>query len=109
MENFTFTLSTAAVGISFMQFANPNSLRNQYVLGLSLFLGISIPQYFVMSTDMNTGHGPIRTGGGWVSFVHYMSPCFSLNLFLHFFFFLISNKSIINQTEKQKKANTRCS
>lgn len=86
MENFTFTLSTAAVGISFMQFANPNSLRNQYVLGLSLFLGISIPQYFVMSTDMNTGHGPIRTGGGWVSFVHYMPPCFSLNLFLHFFF-----------------------
>ena len=83
MENFTFTLSTAAVGISFMQFANPNSLRNQYVLGLSLFLGISIPQYFVMSTDMNTGHGPIRTGGGWVSFVHYMPPCFSLNFFLH--------------------------
>ncbi|XP_050267280.1 nucleobase-ascorbate transporter 3 isoform X2 [Quercus robur] len=55
----------AAVGISFMQFANPNSLRNHYVLGLSLFLGISIPQYFVMNTDMNTGHGPIRTGGGW--------------------------------------------
>ncbi|KAL4649770.1 hypothetical protein ACB092_01G038400 [Castanea dentata] len=55
----------AAVGISFMQFANNNSLRNFYILGLSLFLGISIPQYFVMNTDMTTGHGPIRTGGGW--------------------------------------------
>lgn len=83
MEIFTFTLSTAAVGISFMQFANNNSLRNFYILGLSLFLGISIPQYFVMNTDMTTGHGPIRTGGGWVSFVHYMPLCFSLNFFLH--------------------------
>lgn len=54
----------AAVGISFSQFANNNSLRNMYVLGLALFLGISIPQYFVMNTD-NSGHGPVRTGGGW--------------------------------------------
>ncbi|KAI5656172.1 hypothetical protein M9H77_24965 [Catharanthus roseus] len=54
----------AAVGISFIQFANPNSMRNIYVLGLSLFLGISIPQYFIMNTDV-TGHGPVKTGGGW--------------------------------------------
>ncbi|KAK4481492.1 hypothetical protein RD792_012392 [Penstemon davidsonii] len=54
----------AATGISFMQFTNNNSLRNIYVLGVSLFLGISIPQYFVMNTDM-AGHGPVRTGGGW--------------------------------------------
>lgn len=57
--------TTAAVGISFIQFANPNSMRNIYVLGLSLFLGISIPQYFIMNTDV-TGHGPVKTGGGWV-------------------------------------------
>ncbi|KAL2459141.1 Nucleobase-ascorbate transporter 3 [Forsythia ovata] len=54
----------AAIGISFVQFANNNSLRNIYVLGLSLFLGISIPQYFVMNTDM-AGHGPVKTNGGW--------------------------------------------
>ncbi|KAG6672244.1 hypothetical protein I3842_16G047800 [Carya illinoinensis] len=55
----------AAVGISFIQFANNNSLRNIYVLGLSLFLGISIPQYFVTNTDQNNGHGPVRADGQW--------------------------------------------
>ncbi|KAI3673116.1 hypothetical protein L6452_39230 [Arctium lappa] len=55
----------AAVGITFIQFTNTNSLRNIYVLGLSLFLGISIPQYFVSRTDPVTGHGPVHSGGGW--------------------------------------------
>ncbi|KAI3465383.1 hypothetical protein Pfo_022046 [Paulownia fortunei] len=54
----------AAIGISFIQFANNNSMRNIYILGVSLFLGISIPQYFVMNTDA-AGHGPVRTNGGW--------------------------------------------
>lgn len=55
----------AAVGISFTQFANNNSMRNLYILGVSLFLGISIPQYFVINTDITTGHGPVQTDGGW--------------------------------------------
>ncbi|GER36334.1 xanthine/uracil permease family protein [Striga asiatica] len=54
----------AAIGISFIQFTNNNSMRNIYVLGVSLFLGISIPQYFIMNTDA-AGHGPVRTNGGW--------------------------------------------
>ncbi|GLT57907.1 hypothetical protein SLA2020_308440 [Shorea laevis] len=54
----------AAVGITFIQFANNNSMRNIYVLGVSLFLGISISQYFV-SKSTGTGGGPTRTGAGW--------------------------------------------
>ncbi|KAF7829729.1 nucleobase-ascorbate transporter 3 [Senna tora] len=54
----------AAVGISFIQFANNNSIRNLYVLGLSLFLGISVSQYFVGNTTVD-GHGPVRTNAGW--------------------------------------------
>ncbi|XP_004499100.1 nucleobase-ascorbate transporter 3 [Cicer arietinum] len=54
----------AAVGISFIQFTNNNSIRNIYVFGLTLFLGISIPQYFIMNTSPD-GHGPVRTNGGW--------------------------------------------
>ncbi|WCJ35359.1 Xanthine/uracil permease family protein [Euphorbia peplus] len=54
----------AAVGISFIQFSNSNSMRNQYIIGLSLFLGISIPQYFATNITMN-GHGPVKTDGGW--------------------------------------------
>uniref|UniRef100_A0A7C8YP96 Xanthine/uracil/vitamin C permease n=1 Tax=Opuntia streptacantha TaxID=393608 RepID=A0A7C8YP96_OPUST len=54
----------AANGISFMQFTNNNSMRNMYVLGLSLFLGISIPYYF-LSYTIAAQHGPVNTGGGW--------------------------------------------
>ncbi|KAL0545664.1 hypothetical protein IC582_015554 [Cucumis melo] len=56
----------AATGISFMQFTNNNSMRNLYIIGLSLFLGISIPQYFVSNTSQD-GRGPVQTAGGWVS------------------------------------------
>ncbi|KAL5558183.1 hypothetical protein UlMin_034394 [Ulmus minor] len=54
----------AATGISFVQFTNPNSMRNVYVLGLTLFLGISIPQYFISNTS-GDGNGPVETDGRW--------------------------------------------
>ncbi|CAA6653441.1 unnamed protein product [Spirodela intermedia] len=44
----------AGVGISFVQFTNNNNLRNQYVVGISLFL-------FTTSA----GHGPANTNAGW--------------------------------------------
>ncbi|KAI4389560.1 hypothetical protein MLD38_001775 [Melastoma candidum] len=53
-----------AVGISFTQFVNTNSMRNQYVLGLSLFLGISVAEYFVLNTTSD-GHGPVKSNAGW--------------------------------------------
>ena len=43
-------------------------MRNIYVLGVSLFLGLSIAQYFAMNTTYD-GHGPVRTNAGWVSYV----------------------------------------
>ncbi|KAG1368572.1 nucleobase-ascorbate transporter 3 [Cocos nucifera] len=54
----------AAIGISFIQFANNNSMRNLYILGLALFLGISIPQYFNEFTA-SAQHGPANTNAGW--------------------------------------------
>ncbi|KAL1190109.1 Nucleobase-ascorbate transporter 3 [Cardamine amara subsp. amara] len=54
----------AAIGISFIQFANTNSMRNIYVLGVSLFLSLSIAQYFLSNTT-RAGYGPVRTAGGW--------------------------------------------
>ena len=60
-----FLLASAAVGVSFMQFANKNSMRNIYIIGLSLFLGISVPQYFNEYTS-SAGRGPARTNAGWV-------------------------------------------
>ncbi|KAB2628020.1 nucleobase-ascorbate transporter 3-like [Pyrus ussuriensis x Pyrus communis] len=61
----------AAVGITFIQFANNNSLRNIYVLGLSLFLGISIPQYFVSNTWCRASQN------GWHMFDDILNTIFS--------------------------------
>ncbi|KAJ3685504.1 hypothetical protein LUZ61_014668 [Rhynchospora tenuis] len=54
----------AAVGISFTQFLNNNSMRNMYIVGLSLFLGVSIPQYF-NEYRASAGDGPARSNAGW--------------------------------------------
>ncbi|KAJ4871173.1 Nucleobase-ascorbate transporter 3 [Raphanus sativus] len=54
----------AAVGISFIQFTDTNSMRNMYVIGVSLFLSLSIAQYFISNTT-RAGYGPVRTAGGW--------------------------------------------
>ncbi|KAL9231934.1 hypothetical protein vseg_007092 [Gypsophila vaccaria] len=52
----------ASVGLSFLQFTNMNSMRNLFITGISLFLGISIPQFFV---EYLPHHGLIRTNAGW--------------------------------------------
>lgn len=54
----------ASTGISFIQFTNHNSMRNLYIVGLSLFLGISVPQYFNEFT-VSANHGPVNTNAGW--------------------------------------------
>ncbi|KAL4588962.1 hypothetical protein LXL04_001863 [Taraxacum kok-saghyz] len=52
-----------SVGLSFLQFTNMNSMRNLIIIGLSLFLGISIPQYF--NEYVTIHHGLVRTNAGW--------------------------------------------
>ncbi|OVA03440.1 Xanthine/uracil/vitamin C permease [Macleaya cordata] len=54
----------ASVGLSFLQFTNMNSMRNLFITGLSLFLGISIPQYF-NEFWLAAHHGPVHTHAGW--------------------------------------------
>ncbi|XP_078435928.1 xanthine/uracil permease family protein isoform X2 [Wolffia australiana] len=54
----------AAAGVSFVQFTSSDNLRNQYVVGVSLFLAISIPQYF-NQFNASAGHGPAHTNAGW--------------------------------------------
>ncbi|KAG0519847.1 hypothetical protein BDA96_08G021600 [Sorghum bicolor] len=53
-----------AVGLSFMQFTNMNSTRNLFVLGVSLYLGISIPNYFHQFTT-SYQREPAHTRAGW--------------------------------------------
>ncbi|KAL9253543.1 Nucleobase-ascorbate transporter 6-like protein [Drosera capensis] len=53
-----------SVGLSFLQFCNLNSFRTKFILGISIFLGLSIPQYFNEFIAINK-HGPVYTGARW--------------------------------------------
>lgn len=54
----------ASVGLSFLQFTNMNSMRNLIITGLSLFLGISVPQFFYEYWTPNR-KGLVHTNAGW--------------------------------------------
>ncbi|XP_024374995.1 nucleobase-ascorbate transporter 2 [Physcomitrium patens] len=51
-------------GISILQFANMNLTRNIFVVGFSLFMGLSVRQYFT-EFSMRAGHGPVHTNSRW--------------------------------------------
>ncbi|KAI6682908.1 hypothetical protein NL676_028821 [Syzygium grande] len=59
-----FFAYVGSVGLSFLQFCNLNSFRTKFILGFSVFMGLSIPQYFNEYTALN-GYGPVHTGGRW--------------------------------------------
>ncbi|XP_041003050.1 nucleobase-ascorbate transporter 1-like isoform X1 [Juglans microcarpa x Juglans regia] len=54
----------ASVGLSFLQFTNMNCMRNLIITGLSLFLGISVPQFFNEYWNPSR-HGLVHTNAGW--------------------------------------------
>lgn len=64
----------AAVGLSFLQFTNMNSMRNLFITGVALFLGLSVPQYFYRYT-VGAQHGPAHTNAGW--FNDFLNTIFS--------------------------------
>ncbi|GJM97101.1 hypothetical protein PR202_ga14002 [Eleusine coracana subsp. coracana] len=51
-------------GIGFLQFCNLNSFRTKFILGFSLFMGLSVPQYFNEYTSV-AGFGPVHTRSRW--------------------------------------------
>ncbi|CAK9214205.1 unnamed protein product [Sphagnum troendelagicum] len=53
-----------STGISCLQFLNMNSQRNIFVVGFSLFMALSVPQYFREYT-ISAGHGPAHTKAHW--------------------------------------------
>jgi len=64
--DYYFPLFTASIGISFLQFTNLNCMRNLIIIGLTLFLGISVPQFFDQYWTPSR-HGLVHTNAGWVS------------------------------------------
>lgn len=65
----------AAVGLSNLQFVNLNSARNLFIIGISLFVGISMPMYFkaMASPDLQayfaTNYGIIVSAPTWLAYL----------------------------------------
>ncbi|KAB5537947.1 NUCLEOBASE-ASCORBATE TRANSPORTER-LIKE PROTEIN [Salix viminalis] len=59
-----FFAYVGSAGLSFLQFCNLNSFRTKFILGFSVFMGLSIPQYFNEYTAIK-GYGPVHTGARW--------------------------------------------
>nr|XP_024378510.1 nucleobase-ascorbate transporter 5-like [Physcomitrium patens] len=76
--NFGVVVGT---GISMFQFANMNSTRNIFVVGFSLFMGLSVPQYF-NEFSLRSGHGPVNTNSPW--FNNILSAFFSSSMIVCF-------------------------
>ncbi|WVZ60156.1 hypothetical protein U9M48_010212, partial [Paspalum notatum var. saurae] len=54
-----FAYSVGA-GLCLLQYCNLNTLRTKFILSVSLFMGLSIPQYFRIY-EMFFGFGPVHT------------------------------------------------
>ncbi|KAJ6409448.1 hypothetical protein OIU84_009033 [Salix udensis] len=54
----------ASAGLGLLQFCNLNSFRTKFILGFSLFMGLSVPQYF-NEYLLLSGRGPVHTGATW--------------------------------------------
>ncbi|GLT68324.1 hypothetical protein SLA2020_405700 [Shorea laevis] len=71
----------ASVGLSFLQFTNMNSMRNLFITGVSLFLGLSVPEYFREYTAKAL-HGPAHTKAVWfndfLNTIFFSSPTVAL-------------------------------
>jgi hypothetical protein len=63
--NCVGNLSTGSAGIGFLQFCNLNTFRTKFILGFSVFMGLSVPQYFNEYTSI-AGYGPVHTHSRWV-------------------------------------------
>eukprot|EP00250_Pteridium_aquilinum_P026505 c33110_g1_i1 orf=171-1745(-) len=63
-------------GLSFLQFVHLNDSRSKFILGFSVYMGISVPYYFTQYAS-TAGHGPVRTNSHWFNdflFVIFASP-----------------------------------
>ncbi|KAF9605418.1 hypothetical protein IFM89_017157 [Coptis chinensis] len=59
-----FFAYVGSAGLSFLQFCNLNSFRVKFILGFSVFMGFSVPQYFNEYIVVH-GFGPVHTKQRW--------------------------------------------
>ncbi|XP_071723706.1 nucleobase-ascorbate transporter 6-like [Rutidosis leptorrhynchoides] len=62
--NCFFFAYVGSAGLTYLQFCNLNSFRSKVILGFSIFMGLSIPEYFQEYTQ-HKGFGPVHTRLTW--------------------------------------------
>ncbi|KAH6773140.1 nucleobase-ascorbate transporter 7 [Perilla frutescens var. frutescens] len=70
-----FALMSSA-GLGLLQYCNLNSFRTKFILGISFFMGLSVPRYF-SDYVITSGHGPVHTHSVWfnkITLVFFTSP-----------------------------------
>jgi hypothetical protein len=70
----------ASAGLGFLQFCNLNSYRSMFIVGFSLFIGLSVPQYLHEYLTL-FGHGPAHTRSTSVHIylTQQVSSCYKYN------------------------------
>jgi len=86
----------ASAGLGFLQFCNLNSYRSMFIVGFSLFIGLSVPQYFQEYLTLS-GHGPAHTGSTSVHIylTRQVSSCYKYS-HLWFLFWFSGNMQFNN-------------
>nr|GEV29709.1 nucleobase-ascorbate transporter 6-like [Tanacetum cinerariifolium] len=87
-----FFAYVGGVGLSFLQFCNLNTFRTKFILGFSVFLGLSVPQYFNEYEAVN-GYGPVHTSARW--FNNMVNVPFSSEAFKKMHFLLLTCMSVV--------------
>ena len=67
--------ATVGCGLSFLQFVYMNERRSLFIVGFSVYMGISVPFYFTQYAT-SAGHGPVTTDSHWVkTSSRILDPC----------------------------------
>ncbi|CAL5379117.1 unnamed protein product [Camellia sinensis] len=65
LDYCTETVLTSA-GLGLLQFCNLNSFRTKFIIGFSIFMGLSVPQYF-NEYMVTSGRGPVHSSSAWLN------------------------------------------
>uniref|UniRef100_A0A7N0SWS4 Nucleobase-ascorbate transporter 6 n=1 Tax=Kalanchoe fedtschenkoi TaxID=63787 RepID=A0A7N0SWS4_KALFE len=99
-----FFAYVGAGGLSFLQFCNLNSFRSVFILGFSVFMGFSVPQYFNEYTLIK-GYGPVHTSARWFNDminVPFSSKAFVGGLLAYFFDLTLHKKDSAVRKDRGK-------
>ncbi|KAK4476970.1 hypothetical protein RD792_016142 [Penstemon davidsonii] len=87
-------MSTASLGL--LQYCNLNSFRTKFIIGFSIFMGLSVPRYF-SDYVITSGYGPVHTRALWFNkmvLVIFTSPATVAGIVAYFLDLTLARKHV---------------